>query len=55
MAPQLDLFAPKPQRVEWRDGEERGVTGRIGTATIAIRVNGPANIPGNPSTVVVFE
>jgi hypothetical protein len=38
MAPQLDLFAPKPERVEWRDGEERGLTGKIGTATIAIRV-----------------
>jgi hypothetical protein len=38
MAPQLDLFAPKPERVEWRDDEQRGLTGRIGTATIAIRV-----------------
>src|SRR4051812_45653845 len=38
MAGQLDLFAPKPERVEWRDGEERGLTGRIGTALIAIRV-----------------
>jgi hypothetical protein len=38
MAPQLDLFAPRPERVEWPDGEERGLTGRIGTATITIRV-----------------
>ena len=38
MAPQLDLFAPKPERVEWPDGEQRGLTGRIGTATIVIRV-----------------
>ncbi len=35
---QLDLFAPKPFRDEWRDGEERGLNGRIGTARIAIRV-----------------
>ena len=38
MTPQLDLFAPKPERVEWGDGEERGLTGRIGTAQINIRV-----------------
>jgi hypothetical protein len=38
MPGQLDLFAPKPERVAWHDGEERGLTGRIGIATIAIRV-----------------
>jgi hypothetical protein len=38
MAGQLDLFAPKPERAEWRDGEERGLSGRIGTAKISIRV-----------------
>lgn len=35
---QLDLFAPKPIRDEWHEGDERGLNGRIGTARIAIRV-----------------
>jgi hypothetical protein len=38
MAGQLDLFAPKPERGEWSEGDERGLTGRIGTATVNIRV-----------------
>src|SRR5688572_12377558 len=43
MPPQLDLFEPKPKRDDWAAGEERGLTGRIGTATITIRViNSPA-------------
>ena len=38
MNSQLNLFAPKPARVDWPDGEERGLIGRIGTAAINIRV-----------------